>query len=238
MNAPRENRQVAVFEVGSDQFAVDILTIREIARHQPIRSIPRGPDFLEGVIDLRENLVPVIDLHDRLDLEPTVSMEQSRIIIAPIGDLDVGFLVDTVRDVIELPPDEVKQPPQMGSAPSFLEGVIRSGEEIILLLDMTNILDTDEKLHVEELRWSLERGEAGVSGGRPSGGGKKKTSGGKAGTKRGSKASGGAKKGANGSGTSSGGSTKSGKKKSSSRKKGSGKGESGGSSKTGGKDSG
>lgn len=149
-------RQVVVFEVGEDHFALDILQIREIARYQKLRRIPKAPSFLSGVIDLRgTEIVPIIDLHDRLEIEATVDRDKSRIIIAPVDNKLVGFLVDVVRDVTTIPGESIEAPPSAGSAPNFLEGVIRTDEEIILLLDVTNVLTSDEKLEMEELRRSL-----------------------------------------------------------------------------------
>ncbi len=153
-------RQVVVFYVGNDKFALDILQIREIARYQAIRKIPRAPEFLSGVTDLRgTEIVPVIGLHDRLGLEPVVNAEKSRIIIAPIDGQPVGFTVDSVRDVMVVDGDSIEPPPKIGTAPGFLEGVIRSDNEIILLLDLSNVLTSEEKLHMEELRSSLLAGD-------------------------------------------------------------------------------
>lgn len=164
------DRQFVVFTVGEDQFAVDILDIREIARFQPLRRIPRAPDFLAGVIDLRgDEIIPVIDMHDRLDLRASVETSKSRIIVAPIDGHPVGFLVDVVRDVITVPAKEVEAPPAVRSAPGFLEGIIRipkdkeakgttptlRNAEILLLVNIGRILTSDEKLHMEELRQSL-----------------------------------------------------------------------------------
>lgn len=166
------DKQVVVFQVGNDKFALDILSIREIARYQPVRKIPRAPEFLSGVIDLRgEEIIPVIDLHDRLDLPSVVPLEKSRIIVAPIDRQFVGFRVDIVRDVLNVAASQLEPPPAVGSAPDFLEAVIRIKEktkteknehlvdEIILLLNIKNILSSDEKLKISEIRSRLNQPE-------------------------------------------------------------------------------
>ena len=154
----QSDKQVVVFQVGDDKFALDILSIRDIARFQTVRKIPRAPEFLSGVIDLRgTEIVPIIDLHDRLDLKPTVKEDKSRIIVAPVDRQIVGFRVDVVRDVMNIDADALESPPAVGAAPDFLEAVIRNGQEIILLLDLSRILTSEEKLHMAELRDRLRQ---------------------------------------------------------------------------------
>lgn len=155
------DKQVVVFQVGEDKFALDILTISEIARYQEVRKIPRAPEFLSGVIDLRQKeIVPIVDLHDRLDLKQSVPLEKSRIIVAPIDRHLVGFHVDVVRDVMTIPATALEPPPSVGAAPDFLEAIIRIGGEIILLLNIRNVLSSEEKLHMTELRDRLNKPSA------------------------------------------------------------------------------
>lgn len=163
MNAGAD-KQVVVFQVGNDKFALDILSIREIARYQAVRKIPKAPDFLSGVIDLRgSEIVPVVDLHDRLDLPGVVNLEKSRIIVAPIDRQIVGFRVDIVRDVMTVPAAQLEAPPAVGAAPDFLEAVIRTKDEIILLLNIKNVLNSEEKLKISEIRSRLHQPEPTAS---------------------------------------------------------------------------
>lgn len=150
-------RQVAVFQIGQEYFAIDIMQIGLIERWQPVRRIPRSPDFLEGVIDLRgETIVPLVNLYQRLGLESAQpEIEKRRILIARIDGLEVGFVVDAVRDVMTIPEAEVEQPPAVGSTPGFLEGLVRLPDGILLLIDVSQILTSEEILHIEDLHRAL-----------------------------------------------------------------------------------
>ena len=150
-------RQILVFQIGDEQFAADISRLREIASWQPVRRIPRAPAFLAGVVDLRNReIIPIIDLHDRLDLPCNVPEAKQRIIIAPVGRQFVGFLVDAVRDVLTVQQDQIAAPPAMGDdSPPFLSGVLRTEGGIILLLEIEQILTSDEKLRIAELKDAL-----------------------------------------------------------------------------------
>jgi purine-binding chemotaxis protein CheW len=155
-------RQVAIFQVGEEKFALDIMQIGLIERWQKPRRIPRAPSFLEGVVDMRgEKIVPLVNLYERLGLPSSQPDEDKRrILIARIDGLEVGFVVDAVLDVTTIPEASVEQPPAVGSAPRFLEGLVRRPDGILLLIDMAHILTGEEKLHIEELRRALTVAEA------------------------------------------------------------------------------
>ncbi|RMF17767.1 MAG: hypothetical protein D6761_03720 [Candidatus Dadabacteria bacterium] len=158
-------RQILVFQVGEEQFAADISRLREIASWQPVRRIPRAPAFLAGVVDLRNReIIPIIDLHDRLDLPLNVPEQKQRIIIAPVDRQFVGFLVDAVRDVLTVQQDQIAAPPAVGEeSPAFLSGVLRTDDGIILLIDTEQILTSDEKLRIAELKESLATNQSSPS---------------------------------------------------------------------------
>lgn len=156
MTAQKE-RQVAIFQIGDEKFALDIMQIGLIERWQKPRRIPRAPAFLEGVVDMRgEKIVPIVNLYERLGLASgQPDEEKRRILIARIDGLDIGFVVDAVLDVTTIPEALVEQPPAVSSTPGFLEGLVRQPDGILLLIDMAHILTSEEKLHIEELRRAL-----------------------------------------------------------------------------------
>lgn len=160
-----QERQVAIFQVGEEKFAIDIMQIGLIERWQKPRRIPRAPSFLEGVVDMRgEKIVPLVNLYERLGLPSSQPDEEKRrILIARIDGLEVGFVVDGVLDVTTIPEASVEQPPAVGSTPGFLEGLVRRPDGILLLIDMAHILTGEEKLHIEELRRALAVAEAAAA---------------------------------------------------------------------------
>jgi len=131
--------QVVVFTAGSGEYGLGIGQVQEIIRPLPITRVPRSPEHIEGVINLRGNIVPVIDLHRRLDLGRRANSKRSRIIIVRTQDLIAGIIVDSVKEVLDLPAGHI-EPPLAGKTEAHLSGIGKSSGRVILLLDLKNVL--------------------------------------------------------------------------------------------------
>jgi purine-binding chemotaxis protein CheW len=140
--------QLVGFTIGKEQFGVDILMVQEIIRSSPITSVPNSPDFIEGVINLRGNIIPVIELRKRLGLyrKETV-LKDSWILILDIDGRVTGFIVDSVTKVLKIVESTIELPPEVvmaGLANRYIKGVCDIGSTLLILLDFNRILMADE----------------------------------------------------------------------------------------------
>jgi len=145
--------QLACFTVGTERYAVDIMKIKEVTRHHPVTRLPRAPSFIEGVIDLRGAIIPVMDMRKRLDLPPQEPTKRTRIIITSIGGKILGIIVDEAREVVRVSRTEVKSPPQFvrGIESDYLVGVIEYGDGLILVLDIDKVFTSEERMQVVDM---------------------------------------------------------------------------------------
>ncbi|HKM39596.1 MAG TPA: chemotaxis protein CheW [bacterium] len=160
----RTERQLVVFNLGQEEYGVDILQVREIKRLSAIVRIPHAPAFVEGVINLRGNIIAVIDLHKRFDLGETEATDESRIVIVNVRDITVGITVDAVSEVITLEEDALTPPPPLvaGVEASFIEAIGKLKDRLLILLNMDRILGLDEMAKIEQV--TEKAAQEGVAG--------------------------------------------------------------------------
>jgi purine-binding chemotaxis protein CheW len=140
---------------------VDILTVQEIIRYTPITAVPDSPDFIEGVINLRGNIIPVIDLRKRLNLYKPEMHDgaDTWIIILQINTRVTGFIVDRVTRVLKIETDTMEPPPDIvvaGLKSQYIRRVCKVEEKLLILLDFDQILMTDEILELKTLHESRQ----------------------------------------------------------------------------------
>lgn len=168
-----EKVQLACFKVGEEKYALDILKVKEITRSQPVTRIPRAPEFIEGVISIRGTFIPVVDMRKRFGFPPREPDRNTRVIIATIAGRIIGIQVDEAKEVIWVSRKEIKPPPRIlkGNASEYLEGICRSGDEILMFLDFERILSTREKIRLDEIKKAVKRmkTESGMKRKRSSG---------------------------------------------------------------------
>jgi len=141
--------QLVGFVIGEELFGVSILMVQEIIRSTPITTVPDSPDFIEGIINLRGNIVPVIDLRKRLGLYNgnTIIEEDIWILILNIEGRTTGFIVDSVTQVLKIDEDALETPPDIVVARlegQYIRGVCQLDEELLILLNFNSILRVDE----------------------------------------------------------------------------------------------
>jgi len=155
--------QLVGFMIGEELFGVDILTVQEIIRDITITPIPDAPDFLEGVINLRGSIIPVIDLRKRLKLMSTEDLDpEIWIIILTVEGRMTGFVVDRVTKVLNVPAGRIKPPPDIvvaGLKSQYIQGVCKMDQRLLILLNFSRILMVDE---IKKLK-SMKRSQATVS---------------------------------------------------------------------------
>jgi purine-binding chemotaxis protein CheW len=136
--------QLVVFDLASEYYGVDIGDVREIIRMQNVTRVPGTPVYMEGVINLRGKVVPVVDLRKRLDLKVRQQTKESRIVVVDIGGKDVGVIVDGVTEVLRIPLSSVEPPSQMiaNSDSAYIRGIAKLGDKLVILLDLDKVLAT------------------------------------------------------------------------------------------------
>ncbi|MDF1555181.1 MAG: chemotaxis protein CheW [Deferrisomatales bacterium] len=143
--------QLVTFHVGDEEFGVDILTVREINRMMEITRVPHAPVFVEGVINLRGQVIPVVDLRTRFQLDAVEHDKSTRIVVVELSEKVVGFLVDSVSEVLRVPRDLIEPaPPIVGSIDSeYIEGVVKLDDRLLILLDLQKLLSGGEARELE-----------------------------------------------------------------------------------------
>ena len=136
-----EPLQIVSFRVGTEEFGLDILRVQEIIRPQHLTRVPNSPDFVDGVINLRGQVIPVIALRKRFGLEESARDNQSRIVVLEVQNMVLGFIVDSVPEVLRIPPSTVVVPPNFGKADrDYVSGVAKLDDRLLILLDVDRIL--------------------------------------------------------------------------------------------------
>ncbi len=139
--------QLASFKLGDDKYAIDIMSIKEITRLQPIKKVPKAPAFIEGVINLRGTIIPILDLRKRFDVPSTTETKKNRIFIVTILKKPVGLLVDEATEVLRISPHQVKRAPEFAKTKDtqFFKGVVDNNGELIFILDLDQIITSQER---------------------------------------------------------------------------------------------
>lgn len=153
--------QLVVFQLAGETYGVDIGHVHEIIRLQPITQVPRTPGFVEGVINLRGRIIPVIDLHKRFALPPVEATNNTRIMVVEVNGITVGMIVDAVLEVLRLPEENIEPPPPIikGVDVAYLRGVGKWEDKLIILLDLDRVLRESEQ---EQLKEQVAAGVAEV----------------------------------------------------------------------------
>lgn len=148
-----EETQLVVFDLASEFYGVDIGDVREIIRMQTVTRVPGTPSFVEGVINLRGRVVPVVDLRKRLHLRVDEQTKESRIVVVDVARRDVGVIVDAVTEVLRIPLASVEPPSSMitGADSDYLRGIAKLETKLIILLDLNKVLSATEMQRVSAL---------------------------------------------------------------------------------------
>ncbi len=155
--------QLVAFDVAGEIYGIDIADVQEIIRLPTITKIPRAPRFVEGVINLRGHIIPVIDLRKRFGIPEAEPTKESRIVVVQVGDTTIGMRVDAVTEVLRIRSDSIEPPSAIvtGTDSAFLRGVGRldqDGEEgrLIVLLDTQAIISWQDAADLAQVTGQLE----------------------------------------------------------------------------------
>jgi purine-binding chemotaxis protein CheW len=146
-----ETLQLVSFTIGKEEFGFDIQSIQEINRMVEITRVPNSPEFVSGVINLRGQVIPIVDLRKRFKFPQKEYDNNTRIIIVELSGIVVGFVVDAVREVIRIPKSITEPPPSIvaGIGSEYIIAVAKMENRLIILLDLERILLDKEKQQLE-----------------------------------------------------------------------------------------
>jgi purine-binding chemotaxis protein CheW len=155
-------KQLVLFDLGGELYAVDIGAVYEIIRMQPITKVPKAPFFVEGIINLRGKVIPVVDMRKRFGLTNLEQTKDNRIMVVDSGGQSVGIIVDAVTEVLRIASESVEPPSSIitTSASDYMLGIAKRDGDMIVLLDLDRVLtkeavasslnQTDDEYLVEE----------------------------------------------------------------------------------------
>jgi purine-binding chemotaxis protein CheW len=144
-------KQYVVFDLGGEHYGVDIAAVEGIIKLQGITSVPHAPAFIEGVTNLRGKVLPVVDLRRRFNLPAGATSKETRIVVVEMNGATVGMIVDGVSEVLQVP-DEAVEPPSpivMTIDSAFIRGIAKVHERLIILLDLSQVLNAAEQAGLE-----------------------------------------------------------------------------------------
>lgn len=143
------SQEYVLFKLEDEYYGIDINNVETIEKIMPITRVPYTQDFVKGVINLRGNVVPVIDLRKRLNLEEKPYDDNSRIIIVQIDDITVGMIVDSSSEVIQLNDDEIDESPSINidNDDYFIECIGKKDNRIIIIINLHKVLNINNLLN-------------------------------------------------------------------------------------------
>ena len=145
--------QLVSFKIGEEEFGVDILKVQEINRLVEITRVPRSPDFVEGVINLRGKVIPIIDLRKRFMMEARESDKDTRIVVVDIEGHVMGMIVDGVSEVLRLPKDTIEPPPDIATSvdSEYIQGVAMLEDRLLIFLDLSKVFSEKERMALAQM---------------------------------------------------------------------------------------
>ena len=145
--------QLISFGVETENYGVNIQSVKEVIKIREITKLPKAPSFVKGVINLRGDVIPVIDFRDKFGLEQKGYSDITRVIVVEVDNRSIGIVVDRVSHVIRMSPEEITPPPPMigGIAEEYLLGIGKKGEDLIILIDIEKILSNKEKIELDDM---------------------------------------------------------------------------------------
>lgn len=150
----RSEIQLACFRVGDQLYSLDLLRIKEVIRPLKLTPVPKAPVFIEGVINLRGVVLPVVDLRKRFDQPVSQANSKTRIMICVLSGKIIGLIVDEVVEVKSFTRNEIQPAPRFikGLDTDYFLGVCQRNDDLVMIMNLEKILSTDEKIDLEQIR--------------------------------------------------------------------------------------
>jgi purine-binding chemotaxis protein CheW len=153
-----DQNQLVTFQLGEELYGINIMDVSEIVGVQGIRAIPNAPSYVEGIFNLRSEIIPIINLHKRFHLRKVLNSEEDELlagfIILDIDGMKLGVIIDRVSRVVTIEKEEIQPPPQMlsGIGAEYIQGVVRQEQGYLIILDIRDLFNPKELQKIAELR--------------------------------------------------------------------------------------
>jgi purine-binding chemotaxis protein CheW len=145
--------QVVIFQLENEYYGVNIAAVESIIKMQAITHMPHSPTFVEGVTNLRGKVLPVIDLRKRFNLPVQEITKDNRIVVVAVGETEIGMIVDNVSEVLTIQDTDIEPTPRMVTTvdSTFVTGIAKLEGRLVILLDLAEVLSSQEKLTLQAL---------------------------------------------------------------------------------------
>jgi purine-binding chemotaxis protein CheW len=153
-----EQNQLVTFQLGEELYGINIMDVKEIVRVQEIRAIPNAPVYVEGIFNLRSEIIPIINLHKRFHLKKVLNSGEDELlsgfIIIDIDGMKLGVIIDRVSRVVTVEKEDIQPPPQMlsGIGAEYIHGVVRQDQGYLIILNIRDLFNPKELQKIAELR--------------------------------------------------------------------------------------
>lgn len=150
--------QLVTFQLGEELYGINIMDVKEIVRVQTVRAIPNAPPYVEGIFHLRNEIIPIINLHRRFHLKKTAVSEEDELlsgfVILDIDGMKLGVIIDRVSRVVTIEKEEIQPPPQMvsGIGAEYIQGVVRQENGYLIILNIRDLFNPRELQKLADLR--------------------------------------------------------------------------------------
>ncbi|NLL70776.1 MAG: purine-binding chemotaxis protein CheW [Epulopiscium sp.] len=144
-------QQQVIFKLDQEEYGLDIMKVHGIEKHQPIVKVPNTPDYVEGIINLRGEVHPIYNLRKRFNLAPKAVDDSTKIIIVNSNEMMVGFMVDSVTEIVQIEEEQIDPPPKLitGIHSKYIGGVAKLQDRMVILLDIDLILSEEEQKGIQ-----------------------------------------------------------------------------------------
>jgi purine-binding chemotaxis protein CheW len=159
-----ELNQLISFLIGDEVYGLDILRVKEVIRIREITRLPKAPSFVKGIINLRGDVIPIIDLRDKFGLELQEYAITTRVIVVDVDEKLVGMVVDAASQVVRMPADQIDPPPPIvgGLSAEYIKGVGKLDDRLVILLNIDRILTQEEKVELRRMEKSIGKSGSGM----------------------------------------------------------------------------
>jgi len=153
-NTQLRRERYLTFFLGEEQYGIAIDRIKEIIALMKVTSVPKTPEYMKGVINLRGSIIPVVDTRSRFGMEPQEETMHTAIIIVEVDKVNIGFIVDRVEEVASIDADHLSEPPKFGSHidTDFICSMAQIEENVVMILDVLKLFEADELVSLEQIQ--------------------------------------------------------------------------------------
>lgn len=146
-----KHKKCVIIMLHNGFFGINIDQVRSIERLQSITVIPQTPPYVKGITNLRGNIIPIIDLRERLAMKSKTNNEQTRLVVVTVKGKDIGLIVDAANEVIDIAEEQIQPTPTVNKNKDvdFLYGIAKLKNKIVILLDVEKLLSRDDVVHLE-----------------------------------------------------------------------------------------